>query len=392
MPQVINTNVASLMVQRNLNNSQAEAATAMNRLSSGLRINSAKDDAAGLSIATRFTSQINGMNQAIRNAGDAVSLTQTAEAALGQVTDNLQRVRELAVQSSNGTYSTPDRAAMQTEVAALLAEIDRVAEDTKFNGVKILDGSYSSTFQVGADNADTIVVSSIADANIAVLGSGSVATASLSVDVSGIGSTNAAGVSGDITINGTALDGLALATSKQQRIDQIVEAVNAVSGTTGVSVSYDSGDDELDFVSGTTGIKFDGSTGLEAEQGFIEADADSGATPATNVAASTAGGVENASVASFASSQIAIQLVDAALTDVNEARSKLGALQSRFESAVSSLQVSVESASASRSRIMDADFAAETAAMTKNQILQQAGISVLSQANAQPQNVLALLQ
>ena len=392
MPQVINTNVASLMVQRNLNNSQADAATAMNRLSSGLRINSAKDDAAGLSIATRFTSQINGMNQAIRNAGDAVSLTQTAEAALGQVSDNLQRVRELAVQSSNGTYSTPDRAAMQTEVAALLAEIDRVAEDTKFNGVKILDGSYSSTFQVGADNADIIAVTSIADANIAALGSGSVSTGALSVDVSGIAATNIAGVAGDLTINGTSIAALDAATSKAQRIDQIVQAVNAVSATTGVSASYDASADELDFVSDATGIDFAGATGLAAEQGFIEADADSGAGTPNAVVASAAGGVGNASVASYTSSQTTIQLVDAALTDVNEARSSLGALQSRFESAVSSLQVAVESASASRSRIMDADFAAETAAMTKNQILQQAGISVLSQANAQPQNVLALLQ
>jgi len=392
MPQVINTNVASLMVQRNLNNSQADAATAMNRLSSGLRINSAKDDAAGLSIATRFTSQINGMNQAIRNAGDAVSLTQTAEAALGQVSDNLQRVRELAVQASNGTYDTTDRAAMQTEVAALLAEIDRVAEDTKFNGVKILDGSYSSTFQVGADNQDIIAVTSIADANIAALGSGSVSTGALSVDVSGISATNVAGVAGDLTINGTSIAALDAASSKAQRIDQIVQAVNAVSATTGVSVSYDASDDELDFVSDATGIKFDGATGLEAEQGFVEADADSGAGTPNNVTASAAGGVGNSSVASYTSSQTTIQLVDAALTDVNEARSSLGALQSRFESAVSSLQVAVESAAASRSRIMDADFAAETAAMTKNQILQQAGISVLSQANAQPQNVLALLQ
>ena len=394
MPQVINTNVASLMVQRNLNNSQADAATAMNRLSSGLRINSAKDDAAGLSIATRFTSQINGMNQAIRNAGDAVSLTQTAEAALGQVSDNLQRVRELAVQASNGTYSTPDRAAMQTEVSALLAEIDRVAEDTKFNGVKILDGSYSSTFQVGADNADIISVTSIADANIAALGSGAVSTGSVNATTASVAATNAQTAADAIVINGTNIGVIAAATSKAQRIDQVVQAVNAKSATTGVSVSYNQGQDRLEFVSDQNGIDFAGSTAADnTVVGVLEATADSGANGgSTAVVAAASGGVENSSVASYTSSQTTIQLVDAALTDVNEARSSIGALQSRFESAVSSLMVAVESASASRSRIMDADFAAETAAMTKNQILQQAGISVLSQANAQPQNVLALLQ
>ena len=152
MAQVINTNVASLMVQRNLNNSQADAATAMNRLSSGLRINSAKDDAAGLSIASRFTSQINGMNQAIRNAGDAVSLTATAESALGEISDNLQRVRELAVQASNSTYNDDDRAALQTEASQLIAEIDRVANATNFNNISLLDGTFTSQiFQVGAD-------------------------------------------------------------------------------------------------------------------------------------------------------------------------------------------------------------------------------------------------
>ena len=394
MPQVINTNVASLMVQRNLNNSQADAATAMNRLSSGLRINSAKDDAAGLSIATRFTSQINGMNQAIRNAGDAVSLTATAESALGEISNNLQRIRELAVQSSNGTYNEDDRKAMQTEVKALLNEIDRVAEDTKFNGTQILNGSYSATFQVGADEADIISVSSIADANIAALGSGDVSTASVSASTATVAAANNALAAGTIVINGTNIGAIDAAVSKAQRIDQVVEAVNAKSATTGVSVSYNSDQDRLDFVSDSSGIDFAGTSATLAatETGVIEATADSGAATANNVAASTAGGVENSSVTSYTASQTTIELVDAALKDVNEARSSIGALQSRFESAVSSLMVAVESASASRSRIMDADFAAETAAMTKNQILQQAGISVLSQANAQPQNVLALLQ
>src|SRR6201991_3500372 len=152
MPQVINTNVASLNAQRNLTTSQGQLATAWQRLSSGLRINSAKDDAAGLAISERFTSQIRGLNQAVRNSNDGISLAQTAEGALGEVTNNLQRVRELAVQSVNATNSASDRSAMQQEVSQLISEIDRVAGQTNFNGVKLLDGSFTSqAFQVGAN-------------------------------------------------------------------------------------------------------------------------------------------------------------------------------------------------------------------------------------------------
>src|SRR4051812_28483893 len=172
MAQTINTNVASLNAQRNVNNSQAALNTAMQRLSSGLRINSAKDDAAGLAISQRFTSQINGLNQAARNANDGISLSQTAEGALGVIGDNLQRIRELAVQSSNATNSNTDRAALQTEVGQLLNEIDRVANQTSFNGVKLIDGSFAgAVFQVGANAGESITVSSITDANVAALGS-----------------------------------------------------------------------------------------------------------------------------------------------------------------------------------------------------------------------------
>jgi flagellin len=272
---VINTNVMSLTAQRNLNASQGDLSTAIQRLSSGLRINSAKDDAAGLAIATRMTSQINGLNQAVRNANDGISMAQTTESALGEVTNNLQRIRELAVEAANGTYSTADRAALDVEVQQRVAEIDRIASKTTFNGQNVLDGSLGTvSFQVGANVGDTV-----------------------DVDFSTIDSTT------------------------------------ATLGVDAVSV-----------------------TGADA----------------TNANAT-------------------ITAVDTALTTVNTARSTLGAVQNRFQSTVANLQSISESTASSRSQIQDADFAAETAAMSRAQILQQAGVSVLSQANSMPQTVLKLL-
>tara|TARA_R110000823_G_scaffold47903_12_gene121864 strand:+ start:16201 stop:17001 length:801 start_codon:yes stop_codon:yes gene_type:complete len=265
--QVINTNVASLNAQRNLSESSGSLATSLQRLSSGLRINSAKDDAAGLAISERMTSQIRGLNQAARNANDGISLAQTAEGAMAEVTNNLQRIRELAVQSANATNSASDRTALDAEVQTLIAEIGRVAADTTFNGVQLLNTAATLSFQVGANSGDTVDVST--------------------VDVSGV-------ISGDVT-----------------------SAANA----------------------GTM-----------------------------------------------------LGAVDTALTTVNGARADLGAAQNRFESIVRSVQTTAENLSASRSRIQDADFAAETANLTRAQILQQAGTAMLAQANASPQNVLALLQ
>ena len=272
---VINTNVMSLTAQRNLNASQSDLSTAIQRLSSGLRINSAKDDAAGLAIATRMTSQINGLNQAVRNANDGISMAQTTESALGEVTNNLQRIRELSVEAANGTYGTADRAALDVEVQQRLAEVDRIASKTTFNGQNVLNGTLATVdFQVGANVGDTV-----------------------SVDFS------------------------------------TIDATTNTLGVNGISV-----------------------TGADA----------------TNANA-------------------AITAIDTALTSVNTARSTLGAVQNRFQSTVANLQSISESTASSRSQIQDADFAAETAAMSRAQILQQAGVSVLSQANAMPQSVLKLL-
>nr|WP_206202836.1 flagellin [Thioalkalivibrio sp. XN8] len=265
--QVINTNILSLNAQRNLSNSQGALQTSLQRLSSGLRINSAKDDAAGLAISERFTTQIRGLNQAVRNANDGISLAQTAEGALSEVTNNLQRIRELAVQSANATNSSGDRIALNAEVATLIAEIDRVADAATFNGVQLLNADDDLTFQVGANNGDTVDVST--------------------VDVSGV-------IAGDVLTVGAA--------------ETLMDAVDTALGT------------------------------------------------------------------------------------VNGTRADFGAVQNRFESIVRSLQTAAENLSASRSRIMDADFAAETAALTRAQILQQAGVAMLAQANAAPQSVLQLLQ
>ncbi|PQA31659.1 flagellin [Amnimonas aquatica] len=275
MAMTINTNVASLNAQRNVYKSQDNLATSLQRLSTGLRVNSAKDDAAGLAISERFTAQIKGLNQAARNANDGISLAQTAEGELAQVTSNLQRIRELSVQAANGTNSSDDREALQKEVTQLTEEVGRVLGKANFNGQELFTGaggtSGSFSFQVGANAGDTI----------------------------------------DVTISTMTNSGLGI--------------------------------DALDI--------------------------------------STASGAS-----------AAITAIDDALDQVNSLRADLGAVQNRFSSLVTSLQTSAENLSASRGRIIDTDFAQETANLTKGQILQQAGVAMLSQANSMPQSVLSLLQ
>ena len=382
--QGINTNVMSLNVQKNLNASTANLATSIERLSTGLRINSAKDDAAGLAIAERFTTQIRGQNQAIRNANDGISLAQTAEGALDEVTNNLQRIRELSVQASNATYTQSDRDALQLEVSELLSEINRVADQTSFNGVKLLDGSFTgAVFQIGANAGENITLSSIADVNTAALGSVAQNTsAGLSVAASGLTGFATAISAGDVTINGVDIGAIASASSAAERAGQLADAINEVSAQTGVGASYDAATGQLS---------------LNSEAAITVAGAANDATIAgyANGALSTvttASGIDTLTVANYAGAQTAMKLVDSALTSVNSARASLGAQQSRFESVVASLQASVENQSASRSRIQDADFAVETANLSRTQILQQAGTAMLAQANAAPQNVLSLLR
>jgi flagellin len=377
--QVINTNVMSLNSQRNLSKSSETLSTSLQRLSSGLRINSAKDDAAGLAISQRFSTQIRGMDQAARNANDAISLTQTAEGALVEVTNNLQRVRELAVQSRNATNSATDREALNAEAQQLLSEINRVAEQTSFNGVKLLDGSFSNqSFQVGADVGQTIDVTSIVDATTANLGTYGRASVT-SAAATGFANTVAAG---GVTVNGVDIGAIGAATSASERAEQMMTAINKVSGESGVYAIKDTSS-TITLVSTTDDIVLAGT--------HVAYAADTGLTAATTNRATTTG-ISTVDISSVAGADTAIQAMDAALSEVNSARADLGALQNRFSSVVSSLQTTSENLSASRSRIMDTDFAKETANLTRAQILQQAGTAMLSQANSAPQAVLSLLR
>ena len=383
MAAIINTNVASLNAQRNLSSSQSSLATSLQRLSTGLRINSAKDDAAGLAISERFSSQIRGLNVASRNANDAISLSQTAEGALTEVSNNLQRIRELAVQASNATNSQSDRNALQAEVTQLRDEIDRVASSTKFNGVSLLNGSFTAqAFQVGANAGDTITIASIADVSTATLG-GTTSVYTATVDASAITGFTTTIAAGGVTINGTDIGAIGGASSATERASQMAAAINRVSASTGVSATFDAGTNDL-ILRGTAQFAIAGTTNLATVAGFANAPT---AGTATNM-----NGVTAADVSGYSNAQLTISMMDQALTTVNSARASLGAYQNRFTSTIANLQTASENLSASRSRIQDADFAAETANLTKAQILQQAGTAMLAQANALPQNVLSLLQ
>ena len=388
----VNTNFASLSAQRNLSGSQGNLETSMERLTTGLRINSAKDDSAGLAISERMTAQINGLNQGVRNANDGISLTQVAEGALGEVTNNLQRIRELAVQSSNATNTQADRNALQSEVSQLLNEIDRVANKTSFNGVSLLDGSFTgANFQVGANNGDVVTVSSITDANVAALGSATQTTTTASegaglgsIAISALTGYGTATVARNFLVAGTDIGVLGAASSAAERGGDLVEAINNISATTGVTATSDGTNISLISASTFT-ITGDGAV---TAVGFDVA----GHSNTLTFTAATNTGIANLSVAGYSGAQLALDQVDSALTAVNSARADLGAMQSRFDSIITTQQTTSDNLSASRGRIQDADFAAETAAMTKAQILQQSGIAMLSQANSAPQNVLALLQ
>lgn len=378
----INTNVASLNAQRNVAKSQDGLATSLQRLSTGLRINSAKDDSAGLAISERFSSQIRGLNQAARNANDGISLVQTAEGALGEVGNNLQRIRELAVQASNGTNTQVDRDALNAEVTQLKAEIQRVSEQTNFNGTKLLDGSFSGVaFQVGANAGETITIASIANTQVASLG-GTINRYSASVSASAMTSFATAIPAGGLTINGTDVGAIAAAGNSQERAGQITEAINRVSSTTGVGASYDATSGQVTLTSAAA-VTVAGASGTVAISGFAAGSVGT-STPAV--------GVNSVNVSSFTGAQDAIAMMDAALKSVNTARGNLGAVQNRFSSTIANLQTTSENLSASRGRIVDADFAAETANLSKGQILQQAGTAMLSQANSLPQGVLGLLR
>src|SRR5690606_33683372 len=358
MAQTINTNVASLNAQRNLNRSQGLLNQSLERLSTGLRINSAKDDAAGLAISERFTTQIRGLNQAVRNASDGISLAQTAESALAELTNNLQRIRELAVKSANASNSESDRAALDAEVQQRIAEVDRIAKQTNFNGVKVLDGSFgTATFQVGANVGETISVGLTTDVTAAAIGpvntnTGAAFAMDDATDVENVTLTFTGGATGSVVVEA--------GSSVQQAADAINNA-----NITGVS-AFVNESDQLQILSSVGEVTMaetvaagNNTLGLDAV-----VTADEAVSDATTLA--------SAGVASVAAANFTMARIDSALTDVNALRGDLGAIQNRFESTIINLQTVSENLAASRGRIQDADFAAETAALTKAQILQQA--------------------
>jgi len=485
MPQTINTNLVSLNAQRNLNQSQMSLSVSMQRLSSGLRVNSAKDDAAGLAISERFTSQIRGLNQAVRNANDGISLAQTAEGALKSSGDMLQRVRELAVQSANATNSASDRQALQAEVGQLVSELDRIAQTTSFNGTKLLDGTFGTQqFQVGA-NANQTIIAATANLRTNVYGNNQLKAAGLTAITGAANGTDG----GDVTVNGSlgskTVTFIAGATAKASAdlingqtastgvtatartdvsltfggvgnfaltlksdnataqtvsfavtnagttdgLSAAVSAINEQTSKTGITASLNSAGSAV-VLSNATGNNITvGDTGVQNSATTSVSKLDSGGTlvgSAVVLAAdttadnATAGGyitldseksfsvasaltvISNGSsslnnvagldITSFTKATDALKTVDAAIAFISGARASLGALQSRFETSIANLQVTSENLSASRSRILDADFAQETANLSRAQILQQAGTAMVAQANQLPQGVLALLR
>jgi flagellin len=551
MPLIINTNMASLNAQRNLSMSQNALQTSLQRLSSGLRINSAKDDAAGMAISTRMSSQINGLTQAARNANDGISMAQTAEGALAQITDNLQRMRDLSVQAANGSNSTSDRAAIQAEITQLKNEIDRVASQTAFNGTNLLDGSLTNAqFQVGA-NANQVINSAVGSAAAGAIGNNKVTsnntTAGINMAVAsaltvGTDANNSVGLNNviqqKITIAGAGANATAIvsilpnssasslwtstdtvtgafvgaASNSASSAHDIVASINSQTATTGVTASATTAEVLTGFVSGVVSLKIQGqpsaagllgitatnvnvsanlnsstdlaglTSAINAQQGVtgVSAVADlingkitltnsagydigvtntssqggitvqgldnNGVVTGTAATTLTSSGVSGSSItvggtisfnsansftvttsaAQGASGSLfavggndtngsslstvggidvttmngstpigannAITIIDGALNSINSSRASLGAMQNRFTSVVANLQTTSENLTASRSRIQDTDFASETAALTRGQILQQAGTAMLAQANSLPNGVMALLK
>ena len=412
MAATINTNIASINAQRNLTFSGQSLNTTMQRLSSGLRVNSAKDDAAGLAISERMNTQVKGLTVASRNASDGISLAQTTEGALGKIGDMLQRMRELAVQAGNATNSKGDREALQLEVKQLADEVDRVAKQTNFNGQKVLDGSFAgAVFQVGANSGDNITLGALVDTRAEKISSISYASsAQTGIDTAGTASIasymdaiSAGSLTVTLTPGGTTnLPALPAASSPQERLGQVIEAINNKSADTGV-VAYltkQEGSEmyTVEIMSGKTDpngdpvqVSFAGfsasATGILDTTGTI-----GGSTTGTAGAEIDARGINDIDVGTQAGAWIGLKKIDSAIDQVNSARATLGAIQTRFETAVNNIDIQVENLAAARGRIIDADFAVETANLSRTQILQQAGTAMVAQANQIPQNVLQLLQ
>ena len=483
---VINANISSIQAQNSLRVNSLNQATAMERLSSGMRINTAKDDAAGLAIATRMTANIRGVTAAVRNANDGISLTQTAEGALSQIGDSLQRIRELAVQSANSGNNASDRAAINNEASQLIAEIDRVASNSSFNSINLLDGTYTSqAVQVGVGNtANDRMLISIGSAKSSALGVGAsssyaatkpgagvvsataLAAGDLSINAYQVGASVSDGVSfanasasgiakasainaisgqtgvyatvsstsiagsaatvfaatiaGDVVINGVDIGVLGAATAAGDRGTQTAAAVNSKTSQTGVTATVSSAGvvtlaaaDGRNITvtataagytsaglgasaattsytstlslstSGSAGITLGGTTGLSAVN----------MTVAAVVSTATVGaGVSSLNLTTVSGSQTALATLDRAINTITDSRASMGAYQNRLTASISNLETSSINLQASRSRIMDTDYAKESTSLAKSQIISQAATAMLAQANQSQQGVLALLR
>lgn len=477
MSSVINTNIFSLVAQRNLSSSQSGLQTSITRLSSGMRINSAADDAAGLAITDRMSAQINGTQQAQRNANDGISLVQTAAGALSAITDNLQRIRTLAVQSTNSTNSTSDRAALDQEVQQRLAEVNRLATQTSFNGLNVLDGSMgTANFQVGANAGQTISVNlqqSMTTQSIGSVAQTTSATNPLSYTVSDLAVTfDAAGANvtkavkagtynsaadlatainaaaqqagftgnvasvnaaGELALTNTdgagktmTFSGLVDTTAAKLNISTANIAAGATINSANVAATYSqtlaAGDLVLTVngkatnITGKMNSASDLANAINSSNSGVNAYVDnngamhlssgqafqiSGGTPAiltklglptAPTTYATSGSLAQADVKTVNSATLMLSQIDSAIGTVDTLQSTLGAIQNRFQSTISSLSTTTQNLTTARSGVQDTDYAAETANLTKSQILQQAGISMLAQANQLPQQVLKLLQ
>jgi flagellin len=475
---VINTNISALAAQKSLRTTGLNQSTAMERLSTGVRINSAKDDAAGLAISTRMTANIRGISAAIRNANDGISLTQTAEGSLNAIQDNLQRIRELAVQSANTGNNTSDRAALNAEAVQLIAEIDRVASNSKFNGINLLDGSFQNqTIQVGAGNESNDRISlSIGNAKASALGV--IAGTSYLTTRAGAGVVSSAELAlGDLTINGFQVgaslnDGVSSATATSSGIAkanainaissltgvvasvsssaitgatagtisaaandikingvdigaitnngttldnsaQIAAAINAKSAQTGVTATFDTSLSKItltavdgrniDVVATTAGGSASGlSTGTTRSTITLTSTSSAGITVAgasaglakVNIATGFSAAVAAAGVdlTSANSSQSSLTTLDRAINTITDSRAAMGAYQNRLTASIANLETTSLNLQASRSRILDTDYAKETTNLAKSQIITQAATAMLAQANQSAQSVLALLK
>lgn len=408
MSLVLNTNYSSLVSQESLSTSGSQLSTALQQLSSGLRINTAADDAAGYAIVQGMTSQVNGLNQAARNANDGVSLAQTAQGALTEITNDLQSMRNLAVQSLNATNSAQDRLDLNQQFAQLQADINNVAATASFNGVNLLDGSFQgASFQVGANAGQTITVSSVASAksnNLGQLYSDTAGTYAYSLPASTTGST------GTITItegtNTYTTGSIALTGVKATDLKSVAAAVNQLASADGgivATVAYTAGAPtgiQLNATSNVTtslapaiSASFKDSTGAADAGATVAALGFSAASPTlTAVTAANGGMLDSSNVKTVDSSNLVLIQVDAALQQVAATGAQLGAYQNRFQAAISGLTTDSTNLQSARSQIQDTDYAAATSQLSKAQILQQASTAMVAQANMIPQNILTLLQ